>query len=132
MTTGTTGSRMHEMGLVGSVIDIVTEAMKDAPQGARVRTVTLKVGDMTETVADALDFAFEALAPGTVLEGATLVVDGISPRSRCLECGHEYGHDRFQMQCPACGSYLLELLCGRELEIASIDVDEPEDRTQKE
>ena len=113
------------MGLVASVIDIVTDAMKDAPAGARVRTVTLKVGDMTETIPDALEFAFDALSPGTALEGAELVVNAISPRSRCHDCGHEYGHDRFQMECPVCGSYLLELLCGRELEIASIDVDEP-------
>lgn len=114
------------MGLVASVIDIVTDAMKDAPAGARVRTVTLKVGDMTETIPDALEFAFDALSPGTLLEGAELVVNAISPRSKCLDCGYEYGHDRFQMECPECGSYLLELLCGRELEIASIDVDEPD------
>lgn len=114
---------MHEMGIMASVLEAVTDAMRGAGS-ARLNRVTLAVGDMTETVPDALHFAFDALAPGTVFEGAELVVETFSPRSRCLECGHEYGHDRFQMTCPECGSFSLELLQGRELHISSIDVDE--------
>ena len=116
---------MHEMGIVASVIEAVTEAVREAG-AVKVNSVTIAVGDMTETVPDALAFAFDALTPGTVLEGAELKIDTFSPRSRCMDCGHEYGHDRFQMTCPECGSFYLELLQGRELHIASIDVDEPD------
>ena len=120
---------MHEMGIMASVLEAVTQAVEESG-ATRLNAVTLAVGDMTETVPDALHFAFDALAPGTVLEGSRLVVETFSPRSRCLDCGFEYDHDRFQMTCPQCGSFYLELLQGRELHIASIDVDLP--ASQKE
>ena len=74
------------------------------------------------------EFAFEALTPGTMAEGATLVVThGRRRSSRCRECGLEYDHDRFEMLCPACGSFNVEPLTGRELRIDSIEADDGSD-----
>ena len=89
----------------------------------RVCAVTLQVGEMTEAIPDALHFAFEALSEGTMCEGAQLEVDMIGPRSLCLECGEEFDHDRFHRKCPVCESYETTLISGRELEIASIEVE---------
>ena len=50
----------------------------------------------------------------------------IRPKSRCLECGAEFEHDRFHMFCPECDSFATELLAGRELQIDSIEVDLPD------
>jgi hydrogenase nickel incorporation protein HypA/HybF len=79
---------------------------------------------MTEVVDIALQFAFEALSPGTMAEGATLVINQVPAKSRCLECGAEYDHDRFQMICPECGALNVELLQGRELRIDAIECDD--------
>jgi hydrogenase nickel incorporation protein HypA/HybF len=51
----------------------------------------------------------------------------VEPSSFCLECGEEFSHDRFHRICPHCGSYETTLLTGRELEIASIEVDIPDE-----
>jgi len=74
---------------------------------------------------DAMEFAFEALAPDTLCKAATLKMTMLKPRSRCLQCGSEYEHDRFHWICPDCGSLATELLAGRELYIDAIEVDLP-------
>lgn len=117
---------MHEMGIISGVLDAVNASAADA--GAeRVLTVSLRVGVMTEAIEDALMFAFEAMSEGTLCEGAELAIEWIEPKSMCFECGHEFSHDRFHRACPQCGSYETHIIAGRELEIASIEVDLPDD-----
>lgn len=117
---------MHELGIMTGVLDAVEASAKEA--GAdRVLVVRLSVGEMTEAIEDALVFAFEALTEGDPFtEGAELEIKMIQPRSRCLECGEEFEHDRFHMFCPKCDSFATELLAGRELQIDSIEVDLPD------
>ncbi len=116
---------MHEMGITQGILEASLEAAQEA--GAdRITEIRVSVGELTEVVEFALQFAFEALTPGTIAEGAALVVTHIEPRSRCNECGVEYVHDRFTMLCPECGSLNVTLLQGRELRIDSIETgDEP-------
>ena len=117
---------MHEMSIVAGVIDAVVPSAEQA--GAeRVLAITLRIGDMTEVVDEALTFAFEALTENTMCDGAQLEVVKVHPRSLCLECATEFDHDRFHRTCPSCGSYETMLLTGRELEIESIEVDLPDE-----
>ena len=116
---------MHEMGIIAGVLDAVNPSAESAG-ATRVLAVNLRVGVMTEAIEDALMFAFEALSEGTISEGAELVIEWVEPESVCLECGNQFKHDRFHRTCPACGSYETTIVAGRELEIASIEVDLPE------
>ena len=119
---------MHELGIMTGVLDAVQTSARQA--GAdRVLKVSLSVGEMTEAIEDALRFAFEALSEQqeyALCAGAELDITMVCPRSRCLECGAEYDHDRFHMLCPECGSFATELIAGRELQIDSIEVDIPD------
>ena len=122
---------MHELGIMTGVLDAVQTSARQA--GAdRVLKVSLSVGEMTEAIEDALRFAFEALSEQqeyALCAGASDIVM-VRPRSRCLECGAEYDHDRFHMLCPECGSFATELVAGRELQIDSIEVDIPDDEEE--
>ncbi len=117
---------MHEMGIMEGVLD---SALKSAQQAhaLRIRKITLSIGDMTECIDDALQFSFEILSENTLAQGATLVLNKVSPRSVCLDCRKEFDHDRFHRQCPYCQSYSTDLIAGRELSIDSIEVDLPDD-----
>lgn len=121
---------MHELGIMTGVMDAVTKSAHDA--GAdKVLKVTLSVGEMTECIQDALEFAFEALTEDDPFaRDAELTINMIKPKSRCLECGAEFEHDRFHMFCPECDSFATELLAGRELQIDSIEVDIPDDEEE--
>ena len=117
---------MHEMSIITGVLDAVC-ASADQAGATAVLSITLRIGDMTEVVDEALEFAFEVLTEGTLCEGAQLVVNKVHPRSLCFECGTEFDHDRFHRSCPTCGSYETRLIAGKELEIESIEVDLPDD-----
>ncbi len=119
---------MHEYSIVEGVLDSVIPAAEKA--GAdRIVCVRLRVGDMTEVVQESLDFMWGICCEqrGPMVEGCRLEVEYVYPRSACLKCGHEFEHDRFHLKCPECGSASTMLLSGRELEIASMDVDIPDD-----
>ena len=113
---------MHEMGITQGIIESAVDAAEEAGM-ASITEVRVSVGELTEIVEFALQFAFEALTPGTIAEGATLVVNHIGAASHCNDCGADYDHDRFQMLCVECGSMNVKLLRGRELQIDSIEAD---------
>lgn len=120
---------MHELGIMTGVLDAVAASARQA-KATRVLKVSLSVGEMTEAILDALMFAFEVLSEQPeydLCKGAELDVTMVKPRSRCLECGAEYEHDRFHMLCAQCGSFATELIAGRELQIDSIEVDIPDE-----
>ena len=120
---------MHEMGIMTGVLDSVNAAASGAG-ATKVTKITLSIGDMTEVIQDALEFAFEVMSEGTLSEGAELVVNTVAPRSMCLDCGEEFDHDRFHRACPVCGSVSTHLVRGRELDIESIEVDLPDDEEE--
>ncbi len=120
---------MHELGIMTGVVESVGSAARNA--GAdKVLKVSLSVGVMTEAIEDSLQFAFEVLSEQDPLfEGAELEISMVQPKSRCLECGLEFSHDRYHVVCPQCGG-LAELLEGKELRIDSIEVDIPDEEEQ--
>lgn len=122
---------MHELGIMTGVMQAVESSAKEAG-ATRVLKVTLSVGEMTEAIEDALQFAFEVLSEHSMCEGAELEIAMVKPKSRCLECGAEYEHDRFHMFCPTCDSFATELIAGRELQIDSIEVDLPDNDQETE
>lgn len=118
---------MHELGIMTGVMDAAVQSAHQAG-ATRLLKVTLSIGEMTEAIEDALQFAFEALRETDPFTAdAEIEINMIKPRSRCLECGAEFEHDRFHMFCPECDSFATQLVAGRELQIDSIEVDLPED-----
>ena len=80
------------------------------------------------SVPEAMEFAFEALSEDDpLLDGCVLEMDFVAPKSRCLDCGNEFEHDRFHSHCPACDSAATVLIAGRELDIASMEIETPDD-----
>jgi hydrogenase nickel incorporation protein HypA/HybF len=113
---------MHEMGITAGIIASVEEAAKT--EGAtKINEVRISIGDLTDIQEFALQFAWEALTPGTMAEGSTLVVTHVPGKSRCGMCGTEFEHDKYDLTCPKCDNFVIEPLTGRELQIDTIDID---------
>ena len=113
---------MHEFSLMISVLDAV-EASARENNATRVAEVILVIGEMSEVLTESMEFAFEALTPDTMVEGAALTITKVKPSSRCLECQTVFEHDRYHLACPECGSLATELLTGREMYIESIEIE---------
>ena len=94
---------MHEVGIVNGILDTVIRAARGAG-ASRAVLVTLRIGDMTEVVREALDFAWETFRDEDPLtRGCALAVEEVHPQSECLDCGEVFEHDRFHCRCPQCG-----------------------------
>ncbi|MGE4552070.1 MAG: hydrogenase maturation nickel metallochaperone HypA [Desulfovibrionaceae bacterium] len=113
------------MSLIQSIMDIVEEERAKHGLG-RLTRVTLSNGQLAGAVTDSLTFAWEALTPGTDLEGCELVVNEVPMGVRCGGCGKEYEpEDRLYMPCPFCGrEFGHDVVRGRELRIESIEAEE--------
>lgn len=118
---------MHELSLMQSVMDSVRPVAEEN-HATKVVAVNLDIGEMTEVIEDVMEFAFGVLCEDDPLfEGAKLNMNFIKPRSVCKECGLEFEHDRFHMTCPNCGAVGCRLIEGRDLHIASIEIDTPDE-----
>lgn len=106
-------------GVLDSVVPVARE------NGAlRVTGITLRIGEMTQVVEEAMTFAFEALTEDEPLfEGCELTLDFVKARSSCFDCGEEFEHDRFHLKCPACGGRHTVIVAGKELHIASMEIE---------
>lgn len=114
---------MHELSLAASVVEI---ALRHAA-GRRVIKVEVEVGALRQAVPSALTFSFEVVAQGTLAEGAVLEIEAIPARGACRRCGAVSELHSFPLQCPACGSFDLEIVAGEELLVTSLELEEASD-----
>ena len=89
----------------------------------RVHVIRLRIGALSGVVPDALEFAFEALTPGTLAEGAKLAIEHVPARFWCAKCLREFESDNMFAECRECHSLSGELRAGREMELASLEID---------
>jgi hydrogenase nickel incorporation protein HypA/HybF len=118
---------MHELSIVASILDTVTESLA-AYKSARVVEVRLRVGALAGVVVDSLEFCWGIATEGTALEGARLAVTTLPVVMRCEKCGRDVELEGVQsFRCPNCGEPCGELRQGRELEIDSIEIEDGEE-----
>ncbi|WP_432006174.1 hydrogenase maturation nickel metallochaperone HypA [Streptomyces parvus] len=119
---------MHELSIAMAVVDQVESAVREqeAEAGdARVRSLTLRVGELSGVVPEALDFSFGVAAQGTVLADARLLIETVEGRARCEECGRDTATGMPpDLWCGAC-SRAMSLTGGRELEIVRVVLEDP-------
>jgi hydrogenase nickel incorporation protein HypA/HybF len=115
---------MHELSIVSSVVDSVTESLAKYP-GARVMEVRLRVGELSAVIEDSLQFCWGIATEGTELSGARLVVNLVRVTVHCSECGEDGAIESLQsFRCPNCGAPAADVRSGRELEIEAIEIEE--------
>lgn len=112
---------MHELSIVHSIIDIAEKEVKKA--GAKtVDAIELEIGTLAGIEMEALDFAWQAGVPHTVLANAERTIHRIPARARCSNCGNEFELPEWFAACPACGETFCDLVQGREMRVKSLTV----------
>ncbi len=113
---------MHELSIMDSALSMVLERAQQA--GARrVYVIRLRIGTLSGVVPEALQFAFEALAPGTLAEGARMLIEDVPARFWCSTCNVEFQSDDMCAECPGCHTFSADLRAGREMELASMEIE---------
>ncbi len=89
----------------------------------RVLTINLIVGERSGIVDDSLRFYFEMLTPGTLAEGAELVVNRTPLRFHCPNCVDDYHPVGIDFGCPHCGTIGSVVDDGSDLLIESLEIE---------
>ena len=105
-----------------SALSLALDQARQAGAG-HVHVIRLRIGALRGVVPDALQFAFEALTPGTLAEGAQLAIENVPARFWCGQCAREFESEDMFADCPQCGRPSGELRAGREMEVASLEID---------
>ena len=112
---------MHEVGLMQDALAIAFG--RAAEEGAhRIHRLTMRIGPLSGVVPEALEFAFDVLAQGTMAEGAVFEVEHVPILCYCSPCRHEFEAKDLFCECPQCRYPSAEVRQGRELELAALEI----------
>jgi hydrogenase nickel incorporation protein HypA/HybF len=113
---------LHELSIMDGALSMALDQARQA-EASKVFVIRLRVGALSGVVPDALQFAFEALAPGTMAEEARLDLEVVPARFWCETCQREFQADNLLAACPDCQTPSRDLRAGRELELASLEIE---------
>lgn len=112
---------MHELSVAGAIVDTVVRAAEGRP----VSAVTLRVGHLRQVVPGSLAFYLEIVSRETICEGATFEQITVEAWLRCRGCEESWRVESPAFRCPACAGSDVEVVSGDELEVETIEVEEP-------
>jgi len=115
---------VHELSIVEALIEQVEKEVERAGQSGRVTGLELVIGRLSGVNTDSIRFAFEMLAPGTLVEAAQIRVTEPKATCRCRACGAGSEIDEWVVRCPVCGSGDVFLEGGQDLLLQSIDLED--------
>jgi len=113
---------MHEMSIATSIVEIAESEAKKA-NAKIISEIELDIGTISGIELHALDFAFQALKPKTMLKDAEIKINIIHAKAKCEDCNTEFNTDNLYTLCPNCDSYKTTIIQGKEMKVRSILVD---------
>jgi hydrogenase nickel incorporation protein HypA/HybF len=112
---------MHEVSLMENIIGLIEDQHRLSPF-SRVRSIRLELGALGPAEPDCLRFCFDAVAQGTVAEGARLDIAIIPGQARCVACRCITPvQDRFDA-CQVCGGLDRPIIAGNDLRLVQLEV----------
>jgi hydrogenase nickel incorporation protein HypA/HybF len=111
---------MHELGLMQETLALAL-AHAGHRDARAIHRISLRIGRLSGVVSEAMAFAFEAVAAGTIAEGAVLEIEDVPLACACESCGDEFEPLAFDYTCTRCGA-TARVIRGRELELAALEV----------
>ena len=112
---------MHEMSLAEGVLQLIEDAALE--QGfSRVTAVWLEIGQLAGVEAEAMRFCFDAVAHGSVAEGARLEILATPGSGWCTRCSASVVLSEAFGACPQCGTYQLRVTGGTEMRVKELEV----------
>lgn len=117
---------MHEVGLLNQALELAEEAARK--EGAvRILKLKLRVGALAGVVPEAMAFAFEVAAQGTLAEGGEFEWEAVPVLCACPNgCPDFAPDDAAVFLCPVCGKASWLVKEGRELDLVEIEVEQPD------
>jgi len=113
---------MHEVSIIQSVIEIVTQKALENKL-TKINNVSLKIGELSGVMPESLHFAFDSCIQGTMLEESTLTIEKVSALGECKDCNLQFPIEHFNKLCPNCKTFCSSVVRGYELYVNTIEGD---------
>jgi len=114
---------MHEMAITQAMIELVKEHAEKA-DAKKVGRINLVVGELSGFVGECVQFYFDQMSKGTIMENAKLTFKTVPTIGRCRKCTKEFEVKDMDWTCPSCAGNSIHLIGGNELFVESIEVEE--------
>ncbi|SMB78729.1 hydrogenase maturation nickel metallochaperone HypA [Deinococcus hopiensis] len=112
---------MHESSVALALIEVAREVLREHG-AAQATALTVRIGQWSSVVPEALRAAFPACAEGSPLEGARLEITHVPGVAECPNHGPVELNLMRGLRCPICGAPTPALLQGDELELAELEL----------
>ncbi|CAA0120036.1 Hydrogenase maturation factor HybF [BD1-7 clade bacterium] len=122
---------MHEVSLAENLIECI-EQQAQKNRFERVEKINVEVGELSCVDPGALEFALQALAEGTVIEGASLEIGIVPGQLQCRACRHTYHANTVYTPCPECHQTGSKKIGGDDAQLIAIYVANCENETPGE
>ena len=122
---------MHEMSIAVELMRQL-ETLAAENDVERIEEVAITVGAMRQIVPEMLGAAFEAIAVGTVAEGAVLKVQVAPALAKCRPCGREFEPTEDSFLCPQCGQADVRIVKGDDIVLSSVTCEQKEGASSSE
>jgi hydrogenase nickel incorporation protein HypA/HybF len=113
---------MHELSIAQNIIEIVKDYVPEKDY-KDVKSIMLKIGEMSGIVADSLEFCFEAIKIDTPLSNSKLVIEKIPFMLFCNKCKSETSNTFGVRICDKCGETDTYVVSGTDMKITEIELD---------
>ena len=113
---------MHEMTLAESVLDVV-EAYASREACLRIKIVRLEIGKLSGVEPDAMRFCFDAVARGTMAEGAALDIVEQDGYAWCFDCRLQVPVEKRTDPCVVCGGFRLQMMEGTAMRVKEMEIE---------
>jgi hydrogenase nickel incorporation protein HypA/HybF len=110
---------VHELSLCQAIAGVV----KPYADGRHVDVVRVKIGALRQVVPESLTFCWTLVRDYEDMPDAELELEFITAEVRCRPCGQRSTiTSQWSLLCPRCESADVEVLCGDEFSVTSLDV----------
>jgi hydrogenase nickel insertion protein HypA len=116
---------MHELSLAQNILEIV-EQYVPREQSRSVKSIKLRLGEMSGIVSDSLEFCFSAIIAETPMSNALLEIERVPFTLACRTCKNSFASEAGVVLCPECGGYDTDVVSGTEMQVVEIELRETE------
>ena len=113
---------MHELSVCQALIGQVEKVAREN-DARRVVAIVIAVGPLSGVEAGLLEHAYPIAAAGTLAEHATLTVETVPVRVRCLSCGAETVALPNRLVCGDCGEWKVDVVAGEEMLLKRVEIE---------
>jgi len=113
---------MHELSLAAGVLELIEDSARQQ-KFSRVSAIWLEIGQLAAVEPEAMTFCFDAVARGTVAEGARLEIITLPGSGWCAACAASVAVSEIAAACPHCGGYRVTVTGGTEMRVKELEVE---------